>query len=132
MAMSDIYEEHNPQRVAEAALHGVFSITADWGLTREQQRKLLGDPPAETFNAWLITQSAERLDAGTLRRISYIFGIYKALRILLPTEQAANEWVAKPNAEPMFCGKSALSLLLSEGEPGLRSVRRYLDGQLYK
>src|SRR5689334_21132580 len=77
------------------ALKAFFAITAKWGLNTEQERSLLGVPKA-TFYRW--KQHLEgALSPDTLERISYILGIYKALRILLPTEKAAHTWLHKPN-----------------------------------
>ena len=119
----------NPQRVAAAALQGFFSITERWGLSATQQRCLLGNPAESTFFKWKSTKAAKRLDSATLERISYILGIHKALRILLPTERAAYEWVNKPNASPLFLGQAALSRMLSGRVADLYEVRKYLDGE---
>ena len=70
-----------------------------------------------------------RLSADTLERISYVMGIYKALRILLPTEEAANDWVKKPNTARGFNGKSALDRMLAGRVIDLADVRRYLDAE---
>ena len=69
------------------------------------------------------------LSPDTLERISYILGIYKALRILLPTEKAANEWLHKPNNAPLFGGRSALEKLMKGHVLDLADVRRYLDAE---
>jgi hypothetical protein len=119
----------DPQRVATAALQGFFNITERWGLTARQQRTLLGEPAESTFFKWKSTKSAKRLDAGTLERISYILGIHKALRILLPTERAAYEWPKRPNDAPLFHGQTALSRMLVGRVADLYEVRRFLDGE---
>jgi len=118
-----------PQRVAAAALQGFFSITELWSLSARQQRTLLGDPAESTFFKWKSIKSAKRLDSGTLERISYILGIHKALRVLLPTERAAFEWVKKPNTAPLFKGHTALSRMLTGRVADLYEVRKYLDGE---
>jgi len=119
----------NPQRVATAALQGFFNITQRWGLSATQQRVLLGDPPKSTFFKWKSDETANQLDSATLERISYILGIHKALRLLLPTERAAYEWVNKPNDAPLFHGQTALSRMLAGRVADLYEVRRYLDGE---
>lgn len=109
------------------ALKAFFGIAEKWGLTSDQQRILLGVPRA-TFYRW--KQRADvLLSADTLERISYILGIYKALRILLPTEKSANSWIHKPNTAFLFGGKSALEKLLNGHVVDLADVRRYLDAQ---
>lgn len=118
------------KRVATAALEVFFNITGGWGLTDRQQRILLGEPAESTFFKWKSTKTAKQLDSATLERISYILGIHKALCTLLPTEQAAFEWVNKPNDAPLFQGQTALSRMLAGRVADLYVVRQYLDKEL--
>ncbi len=127
--MDDELNNMDPKRVAAASLQGFFNITERWNLTAEQQRVLLGEPAESTFFKWKSTKSAKRLNSGTLERISYILGIYKALRILLPTEDAIFEWVNKPNSAPLFSGETALSRMLEGGISDLHEVRKFLDSE---
>ena len=64
-----------------------------------------------------------------LERISYVIGTYKALQILLPSEQAADAWIKAPNTAPLFGGRSALDRMLSGQVSDLYVVRQYLDAQ---
>jgi hypothetical protein len=114
--------------LGSAALTAFFNITAAWGLSAEEERTLLGSPPRSTFFKWK-SERAARLSADTIERISYILGIYKALRILLPTPEAAHAWVKKPNAAHGFAGKSALERMLAGRVIDLADVRRYLDAE---
>ena len=118
----------DPDELGQTALTAFFNITAGWGLAAEEERMLLGSPPRSTFFKWK-GERAARLSADTLERISYVMGIYKALRILLPSEEAANAWVKKPNAAPIFGGKSALERMLAGRVIDLADVRRYLDAE---
>lgn len=120
--------DFDAEELGATALTAFFNITAAWGLTAEEERVLLGSPPRSTFFKWKSEKSA-RLSADTLERISYIMGIYKALRILLPTEEAANQWVKKPNTARGFNGKSALDRMLAGRVIDLADVRRYLDAE---
>jgi hypothetical protein len=65
----------------------------------------------------------------TLERISYVMGIYKALHILLPTPQAADAWVKKPNEANITNGKSALERMRGGRVVDLADIRRYLDAE---
>lgn len=109
------------------ALKAFFGITQKWHLLPEQECILLGIPKA-TFYRWRKQQDG-MLSRDTLERISYVLGIYKALRILLPTDEAANQWIHKPNSAPLFNGKSALDKLLIGRVIDLADVRRYLDAE---
>jgi len=114
--------------IGAAALTAFFNITARWGLAAEEERVLLGSPPRSTFFKWK-SERAARLSSDTLERISYVMGIYKALRILLPTDGAADEWVKKPNKAAGFGGRSALERMLVGKVVDLADVRRYLDAE---
>jgi uncharacterized protein (DUF2384 family) len=120
--------DFDSEELGATALTAFFNITAAWGLSAEEERTLLGSPPRSTFFKWKSEKSA-RLSPDTLERISYIMGIYKALRILLPTEEAANHWIKKPNAARGFNGKSALDRMLAGRVIDLADVRRYLDAE---
>lgn len=110
------------------ALTAFFNISAAWGLGADDERVLLGSPARSTFFKWK-SERAARLSPDTLERISYILGIYKALHILLPTAQAADEWIKQPNAAPPFGGKSALERMRGGRVIDLADVRRYLDAE---
>jgi hypothetical protein len=120
--------ELNPSALASAGLRTFFNIAEKWQLTAEEQRILLGSPSRSTFFAWK-KKPPHVLPADTLERISYIFGIYKAIHILLPVPANADAWIKKPNSAPMFNGKSALHYMLQGRVMDLYSVRQYLDAE---
>ncbi len=117
-------ENMDQERVATAALQGFFKITKHWGLTSDQQRTLLSEP--SEFDSWKSERSAKILDEHILVRISYILGIYKALRIM-HVEENQRLFINNVTEVNPFNGKSPLDLMLS-GD--VQAVRRYLDGQL--
>jgi Protein of unknown function (DUF2384) len=110
------------------ALRTFFRIAEGWGLSVEEQMKLLGLTNRATLYNWRKDKDVA-LPKDTLERISYIFGIFKALQILLPDEKAADAWVKRPNAAPLFAGKSALDRMLAGQVADLYVVRQYLDAQ---
>jgi hypothetical protein len=109
-------------------LRTVFRILAAWGLNNKEQITLLGNPPKSTFYRWK-QGAGVVLSQDTLERLSYIFGIYSALQVLLPEAKAADAWIRKPNAAPLFGGRSALERMLSGQVADLYIVRQYLDAQ---
>jgi len=118
----------DPDELGAAALTAFFNITSAWHLGAEEERVLLGAPPRSTFFKWKSDRAA-RLSSDTLERISYVMGIYKALHILLPTNEMADAWVKRPNTAQGFGGKSALDKMLAGRVIDLADVRRYLDAQ---
>ncbi len=118
----------NPREVSPPALRTAFRILAAWGLSNKEQIKLLGNPPKSTFYRWKQGENVV-LSHDTLERLSYIFGIYSALQVLLPKPEAADVWIKKPNTAPLFGGHSALQRMLSGQVADLYIVRQYLDAQ---
>lgn len=116
----------SPEKLAPAALRTFFRIASAWELTQAEARALLGDPPESTYYKWKSGRVGS-VPSDLLERISYVLGIYKALQILLPDPAAADAWVRRPNAAPLFNGRSALKLMLSGRVADLFLVRQYLD-----
>ena len=115
--------------LSAAGLRAFFNIARDWGLNTDEQMVLLGAPGRSTFFKWKSAPESADLKRDTLERVSYILGIYKALQILLPSPAAAGAWVKKPNAAPLFGGKSALERMLGGNVADLLAVRQYLDAR---
>lgn len=109
-------------------LRAFANIAEAWGLTVAEQLQLLGISSRSTFFKWR-REREPRLPRDTLERLSYLLGIYKSLQILLPDQQAADEWIRKPNAAAPFGGRSALDRMLSGQVADLYVVREYLDAQ---
>jgi hypothetical protein len=114
--------------LASAGLKAFFRLADLWHLSTPEQMTLLGLSARSTFFHWRRTPPAV-LPKDSLERISYLLGIYKALQILLPNEQAADQWVRQPNDAPLLGGRSALDRMLSGNVADLFLVRQYLDAQ---
>ncbi|MDE2288308.1 MAG: DUF2384 domain-containing protein [Burkholderiales bacterium] len=113
--------------MSAAGLRAFFNIARDWALSTEQQIVLLGSPGRSTFFKWRAAPDKAQLGHDTLERLSYLLGIYKALQILLPDPAAADAWLKKANAAPLFGGGSALDRMLCGNVGDLFVVRQYLD-----
>lgn len=94
----------DPARTAGAALRTYFNIVRDWDLNTEQAMTLLGfdERTRSTFFKWKREPESARLSREKLERLSYIFGIYKDLQILLPKAESADQWIHRPNDAPLF------------------------------
>lgn len=118
---------HSPAAAA-AALRSFFNIAKAWGLSNEEQQRLLGCGRT-SFYDWKAGRIKTGLDGATLERLSHLFGIYAALQILLPISQRADAWIKKPNSAALFGGRSALERMLGGQVADLFVVRQYLDAQ---
>ena len=112
---------------AQAALRTFWRLADAWKLGVGEQITLLGVGKT-TFYQWK-QGKAGPLDKHVLERLSYLFGIYAALQILLPVAERADEWIRKPNGAPLFGGRSALERMLGGQVADLYVVRHYLDAQ---
>jgi len=113
---------------AQAALRTFWRIADAWRLDPAEQATLLG-VGRTTLYQWKQGKVSAALDRHALERLSYLFGIYAALQILLPVAQQADAWVRQPNAAPLFGGRSALERMLGGQVADLYVVRHYLDAQ---
>ena len=118
----------NSAAAAQAALRTFWRIGDAWQLDATEQATLLG-VGRTTLYQWKKGVVNGPLDRHVLERLSYLFGIYAALQILLPVGSQADEWVRKSNAAPLFGGKSALDRMLGGQVADLYVVRHYLDAQ---
>jgi Antitoxin Xre-like helix-turn-helix domain/Antitoxin Xre/MbcA/ParS C-terminal toxin-binding domain len=108
----------------DVAVRAFFRLVELWGLSMEQARVLLGRPSRATLYNWKAGK-ARSLSHDTLRRISYLLGIYKALQILYQDAELADAWIGRPNAA--FGGQSALERMLAGDMTDLAAVRAQLD-----
>lgn len=111
-----------------AGIRVFFNIANAWKLSTAEQMAILGLRSRTTLIAWR-KGTVGALSPDTLERLSYVFGIYKALEILLPSGDAADAWIRKPNSGPIFGGRSALERLNAGKVADLFLVRQYLDAQ---
>jgi hypothetical protein len=107
-----------------AAKRAFFRIMQAWDIGDAEARLLLGAPSRSTFYNYKRGEGGA-LSADTLERVSYVLGIYKALKLLFPNPQQADGWMRKRNAA--FGGRSALDHALGGKVVDLASVRAYLD-----
>ena len=113
---------------SQVALKAFFNMCEEWRLKNEQQIILLGEPSKTTFYRWKKGESGD-LSQDTLERVSYLLGIYKALRILFTSKDQANSWIHRENSANLFAGKSALDFMLHGKMANLFETRKYLDAQ---
>ena len=116
-------------KVSKSALRTYFNIVNAWKLNVDEAMTLLGLDSRSTYFKWKKNPESAKLTSDKLERLSYIFGTYKALQILLPNIDSADQWIKRPNSALPFQGKSALERMLTGHVADLYVVRQYLDGQ---
>lgn len=123
----DLSSRAERERLSGSALKGFFRLAAAWRLRDEDARELLGGVSSSTYYEW--KKNPDRvLEVDRITRISYLVGIYKALHILYG-DKLADEWVALPNTNPIFAGRTPLSHMMAGGLLAMQTVRSLLDAR---
>lgn len=118
---------HRPEAAA-AALRTFFRIATAWQLNDTDAMALLG-ATRSTYFRWKANPERARLSRDTFERLSYVFGIYKALQILLPRKESADSWLSRENDAPLFGGAPPLDRLRAGLVADLYLTRQFLDAQ---
>ena len=126
-AAPDLSSRADRERLSAPGLKTFFAIMARWKVRDEDARALLGGVTNGPF--YEMKRKPNRvLETDRLTRISYVIGIYKALRIL-HGDRLAHDWMQLPNANPIFGGRTPLAYLVGGGLPAMQTVRRLLDAR---
>ena len=111
----------------KVGLKTFFRITDEWGLSREERLKLLGQPGKTLYSEWKAGNVKPRAaSTDLLDRLSYVLGIYNALNIMHSKENQLN-FLKNPTEATPFMSKSPLEYMMSGHLVALSDVRRYLD-----
>ncbi len=117
-----------PPRAAADGLRVLFRIAEAWNMSGAELQRLLA-VPKPTLDRWKRDPGRARLDEDKLERLSYVFGIWKALEVLLPKKEAARTWVRRPNRATLFGGRTPIDRMLSGRVADLYEVRTWLDAR---
>lgn len=109
------------------ALRTVLNILDRWDVPLCNRLSLLGCDQ-DSYDRWLGTGELRAVSQETITRLSYLLGIWKALKTLFPDEAAADTWIHRPNAASQFGGQTPLAVMAQGPIENLARVRRFLDG----
>jgi uncharacterized protein (DUF2384 family) len=113
------------KRLSPAAIQAILKIIEKWSLKNEDAMALLGGISNGRYYELKKTRKGA-LTQDELTRVSLLIGIFKALHILF-SEKLANQWISRPNTNPVFSNAPPLAFLIKHGIPGLVHVRCMLD-----
>ena len=108
------------------AVSTALNVLDQWQLDREQQCAVLGISERSWYD-WK-RQAPARVGRDTLERVSYILGIWKALRLLLPDRDGYKRWLHLPNRAALFGGRPPVERMSAGRVGDLYAVREWLDG----
>ena len=123
----DLAEAATRARLSPPAIAAFFAIIDKWQLRNEDAMALLGGASHGRYFE-LKKNRKGLLSQDELTRISLLIGIFKALNILF-AQRLANQWILRPNSNPMFNNAPPLHMLARGGVPGMIGVRRLLDSR---
>lgn len=129
MATNAGHLPENERICGSSLLPAIFNIFKFWHLNELEQRALLGISTEKTLHQWKKHPEKVNLTSDLLERTSYILGIYKSLRILLPDQNLADKWITTPNDNPLFNGMPPMGRLVAGRVDDLSVVRNFLDAQ---
>ena len=103
---------------AGAGVRTFARIVENWSLPASDAMALLGVESRSTYYDLLkrarATKELKGLSRDQLDRLSYLLGIYAAIRVLFPhSEESRNEWVSRANTAPLFGGRSPVEIMRS-------------------
>lgn len=123
----DLNDPATRRKLSPAAIQAIVRLTAKWGLKNEDAMALLGGISNGRYYE-LKKNLKGVLTQDELTRVSLLIGIFKALHILF-SEKLANQWISRPNNNPMFNNAPPLTFMIEAGIPGLLNVRQLLDAR---
>jgi uncharacterized protein (DUF2384 family) len=123
----DLADPATRGRLSAPAIAAFFAIVDKWQLRNEDAMMLLGGASHGRYFE-LKKNRKGLLSQDELTRISLLIGIFKALNILF-NQRLANQWVTRPNANPMFNDGPPMQYLTRGGVPAMIGVRRLLDSR---
>lgn len=123
----DLTDAKTRKRLGPPAITAFFRVVELWGLRSEDAMALLGGISHGRYYE-LKRKHTGTLTQDELTRVSLLIGIFKALNILF-SRRLANQWISRPNTNPMFNNGPPLAFLIQGGVPGMLGVRRLLDSR---
>jgi uncharacterized protein (DUF2384 family) len=125
--MPDLTDAATRKRLSPAAIAVFFQIVEKWDVKNEEAMLLLGGISHGRYYALKKTGRGV-LTQDELTRVSLLIGIFKALNILFQ-QRLANQWMSRPNSNPLFHDAPPLETIKNGGVPGMLEVRRLLDAR---
>ena len=130
---SPVHGGHIPHASSElndisGAITTALKILDTWGATPAEQQSIIG-VSRRTMFGWR-KQPPAKIDPDQLERVSYVLGIWEALRQLFPAEKGYERWPGLPNTAPPFAGATPMQVMAAGHVADLYRVRVWLDGWL--
>lgn len=123
MSATTLRKPPRPAAISEPAQAGAglrtFARIAElWKISAADAMAILGVDSRSTYYELLkrarATREVKGLHRDQLDRLSYVLGIYEALRVLFPhSSESRDGWVSRPNTATLFGGRSPVEIMRS-------------------
>lgn len=110
----------------DAALEAFVRLSDIWRLSSKQACALVGEGSERTWFRMKAREWKGVLSQDALTRISAMIGVYKGLHLLF-SDPLADDWVRRPNTEPVFGGAAPVDHMIMGGIPAMLATRNYID-----
>lgn len=114
------------KQASGVGLKVALKILHHWGASPEQVQSILRISKASYYN-YLKSPEAASLNPDQLERVSYLLNIHAALRTLFDNPENVYGFMAMPNDNPYFNGKSPLELIGTGQFAALYETFRRID-----
>ena len=102
------------------------NLVKRFDLKEKEALILMGNMPRSTYTTGTAKGNI-KLDRDKRDRVSYLLGIYKALRLLFDDSTQAVTWINRPNQLAPFYGMTPKAFMLEGSIVRLAEVRQFLD-----
>lgn len=124
----DFNERATRAELTPVSIRAMSNLADAWQLTVVETVELLGGVAESSWHAWQNSPPKKPLTVDQLTRVSLLLGIFTSLRVM-HAGSLANEWVRRPNFNPLFDGATPLGAMITGGIPVMVEVRALLDSR---
>jgi hypothetical protein len=128
-SLPDLTSKEQRGKLSPSALKAFFKIVDAWGVKDQDARQLLGGISNGPYYQLKKNPDAKMLSQDQLLRISYLIGIFTALKAL-HGKDLASRWVSLRNSNRIFDGMTPLEYMEKGGTPAMQTVRRLLESRV--
>ena len=121
LSSQKVREDYTP-----TACEAYLRLADAWRLSSRQAAALIGEGSERTWFRIKARDWGGILSQDALTRISGMIGIYKGLHLLF-SDPLADEWVKRPNRDPLFGGEAPADAMIKGGIPAILETRAYID-----
>lgn len=121
-------DQEDRRRLTPTTVLALINLARHWRLTGDEAAALLATSPPtwdrmkRAGPAW-----SRPLNQDQMLRASALIGTFKGLHLLFASAETADTWPRRPNAGPLFTGRTPIAAMIEGGIPTLLDIRQHVD-----